>query len=219
VTVLEGSGCPIAPAELTWALIMNGLRQLPQAIEAMKAGHWQVNIGESVAGKTIGIWGYGKIGRRIARYAQAFDAQVLVWGSEASRHAAIADGYAAASSKEGFFAQSDVVTLHLRLVPATHGIVTAADLAEMKPTAMFVNTSRAALVEQGGLLQALQNGRPGFAALDVFDEEPIMDPGDANLIHPKVICTPHLGYVERNGYELYFGQAFRNLLMWFDSGG
>lgn len=212
VAVAEGTGSPIAPAELAWALIMNALRRIPQAISGMRAGEWQVNLGESVAGKTIGIWGYGKIGQRIARYAKAFDAKVLVWGSETSRSKAASDGHLVASSKTAFFASADVVTLHLRLVAETEGIVTADDLSAMKPTAVFVNTARAELVERGALEAALKNGRPGFAALDVFENEPIFDRHHPLLLLPNVICTPHLGYVERNGYELYFGQAFENVI-------
>ena len=212
VAVVEGRGNPIATAELTWALIMNGLRQLPQAIAGMKEGLWQMNIGSRVYGKTIGIWGYGKIGKRIANYAKAFGAEVLVWGSKASRDLAIADGFQAAESKAVFFSQADVVSLHLRLKAATTHIVKQADLVQMKPTALLVNTSRAALIEPNALLAALKAGRPGFAAIDVYDKEPIFDMGHPLLQLPNVLCTPHLGYVERAGYELYFSIAFQNVL-------
>lgn len=212
VAVAEGVGSPVAPAELTWILIMNAVRQIPQAIEAMKAGKWQVNIGSTVHGKTIGVWGYGKIGQKIAGYAKAFGAKVLVWGSEKSREKAVADGFEKASGKEDFFASSDLITLHLRLNEKTFGIVKETDLSLMKKGSVFVNTSRAELVEKGALLKSLQNGRPSFAALDVYEDEPIYDASFELLQMPNVICTPHLGYVERNGYELYFGKAFENVI-------
>ena len=216
VTVLEGSGNPIATAELTWALIMNGLRQLPQAIEGMKAGKWQVNIGSRVYGKTIGIWSYGKIGKRVANYAKTFGANVLIWGGEKSRQVAIADGFQTANSKEAFLRQSDVVSLHIRLKEATKGILTKEDLLQMKTSALLVNTSRAALIEKGALLSALELGRPGFAAIDVFEEEPVFDKHYPLLQLPNVICTPHLGYVEKESYELYFSIAFQNVLDFVD---
>ncbi|MCW3464001.1 D-2-hydroxyacid dehydrogenase family protein [Chitinophaga nivalis] len=212
VLVAEGIGSPVAPAELTWILIMNTLRQVPAAIEGMKQGQWQINMGVTVQGKTIGIWGYGKIGKMIAGYAKAFGAKVLVWGSEASRENAVKDGYEKAATREDFFRQADVVSLHLRLNEQTTGIVKAADLSLMKPTAVLINTSRAELVEKGALLQCLQNGRPGFAGLDVYEEEPVYDTANALLHMPNVVCTPHLGYVEKDSYELYFGKAFENVL-------
>ncbi|MBD9397068.1 D-2-hydroxyacid dehydrogenase family protein [Pseudomonas sp. PDM11] len=215
VAVMEGRGSPIAPAELTWALIMNARRQLLPAMQAMYAGQWQVNMGQRLAGQTLGIWGYGKIGQRLARYAQAFEMPVLVWGSEASRQAAVADGHQAAPSREAFFASADVISLHLRLAAATRHLVTAADLALMKPSALLVNTSRAELIAPGALLEALNKGRPGFAALDVFEQEPLNDTDHPLLRHPGVLCTPHLGYVEREGYELYFGDAFANVRAFF----
>ncbi|NVK41199.1 MAG: D-2-hydroxyacid dehydrogenase family protein [Oceanospirillaceae bacterium] len=216
VAVVEGQGSPVAPAELTWALIMAGMRRLLPAVEAMKAGRWQVNIGDCLAGKLLGIWGYGKIGRRIARYAEAFDMKVTVWGSEASRAAAVSDGHAAAASREAFFADVDVLSLHLRLNDATRGLVRFDDLSRMRPETLFVNTSRAELVEPDALRRALQAGRPGRAALDVFEQEPLIDPGHWALQMPQVLCTPHLGYVERQGYELYFGTAFANIVDFFE---
>ncbi|GGO76962.1 glyoxylate reductase [Marinobacterium nitratireducens] len=216
VAVTEGQGSPVAPAELTWALIMAGMRRLLPAIDAMKAGRWQVNIGDCLAGKTLGIWGYGKIGRRIARYAAAFDMKVVVWGSEASRAAAVSDGHSAAENRELFFASVDVLSLHLRLNDATRGLVRFEDLRRMKPDALFVNTSRAELVAPDALRQALQSGRPGRAALDVFEQEPLTDPLHWALQMPQVLCTPHLGYVERQGYELYFGTAFANVVAFFE---
>jgi len=212
VAVAEGTGSPIAPAELTWALIMNTVRQLPAAIEGMKKGKWQVNIGSTIHGKTIGIWGYGKIGKRIAGYAKAFGANVLVWGSEASRENAVNDGFEKAESKEAFFRTADVVSLHLRLNANTRGMVKESDLRLMKSSAVLINTSRAELIEEGALLKCLKEGHPGFAGVDVYEEEPIFDSGYELLKLPNVVCTPHLGYVEKNGYELYFGKAFENVV-------
>jgi D-3-phosphoglycerate dehydrogenase / 2-oxoglutarate reductase len=212
VEVAEGVGSPIAPAELTWALIMNGWRELPQAIADMKEGKWQTNIGRLLKGKQLGIWGYGKIGKRIAGYAKAFEMQVVVWGSESSRKNAVEDGFAAAESKEAFFAQSDIVSLHLRLTASTKSCVKAEDLAKMKPDALFVNTSRAELVEEGALVAALNNGHPGMAAVDVYEQEPVYDVNHPLLNMRNVICSPHLGYVERSGYELYFSKAFENIV-------
>ncbi len=212
VAVAEGVGSPVAPAELTWLLIMNTLRKLPDAISAMKAGNWQTNIGTSVYGKTIGIWGYGKIGKLVANYAKAFGAMVLVWGSEQSRANAIADGFEAAPGKADFFSESDVVTLHLRLNEHTAGIVKAGDLSLMKPTAVLINTARAELIENGALLNCLKAGRPGFAGIDVYENEPVKNANFELLKLPNVVCTPHLGYVEQNSYELYFGKAFENVV-------
>lgn len=212
VAVAEGVGSPIAPAELTWILIMNTLRQIPAAIEGMKKGQWQINIGSTVHGKTIGIWGYGKIGKMIAGYAKAFGAKVLIWGSAASRENAVKDGFEKAATKEDFFRQADVVSLHLRLNDATTGIVKEADLNLMKPTAVLINTSRAELIEHGALLTSLKKGRPGFAGIDVYEEEPIYDTAFELLNMPNVVCTPHLGYVEKDSYELYFGKAFENVM-------
>jgi D-3-phosphoglycerate dehydrogenase len=212
VAVAEGVGSPVAPAELTWALIMNTLRKIPQAIAGMQQGRWQVNIGSAIKGKTIGIWGYGKIGQRIASYAKAFEANVMVWGSESSRAKAAADGFLPAESKAIFFATADVVTLHLRLNSATAGIVKEQDLRSMKNGACFINTARAELVEPGALLKVLQERPELLAGLDVYEKEPILD-ADFPLLHlDNVVCTPHLGYVERNSYELYFGKAFENVL-------
>lgn len=212
VKLVEGRGNPIATAELTWALIMNGLRLIPPSIEGMKNGQWQTNIGRRVYGKRIGIWGYGKIGKRIARYASAFGAEVVIWGSETSRQSAIEDGYLAAKSRSAFFASVDVLTLHLRLNGATKGIVRLGDLQLMKKDALLVNTARAALIEKGALMKTLKAGRPGYAAIDVYDDEPIFDPEHPLLKMSNVICTPHIGYVERSGYELYFSIAFQNVL-------
>jgi D-3-phosphoglycerate dehydrogenase len=216
VVVTEGRGSPVAPAELAWTLILNARRQLVPAIDAFRQGQWQVNLGQAVAGQTLGIWGYGKIGQRLARYAQAFDMPVLVWGSAASRAAAQAHGHQAASSREALFAQADILSLNLRLSDTTRHAVTATDLGHMKTDALLVNISRAELIAPGALLQALDSGRPGFAAVDVFEHEPLLDPNHPLLRHPRVLSTPHLGYVEKNGYELYFGDAFDNVLAFFD---
>jgi len=214
VAVAEGAGSPTAPAELTWALIMAAMRRIPQYSEELRAGRWQqsrgAGLGRVLKGCTLGIWSYGKIGKLVAGFGRAFGMNVLVWGRDASTAAARADGYAVAATREDFFAASNVLSLHLRLNDATRGMVRASDLARMKPDALFVNTSRAELVETGALLAALQEGRPGFAALDVFEREPL---GDSPLLKmDNVVCTPHLGYVEQASYELYFGLAFDNLL-------
>lgn len=216
IAVTEGRGSPVAPAELAWALILNARRQLLPAIDAFRQGQWQVNLGQALAGQTLGIWGYGKIGQRLARYAQAFDMPVLVWGSDSSRAAAKAHGHAAAASREAFFAEADIVSLNLRLSDQTRHGVTFDDLSHMKPDALLVNVSRAELIAPGALLQALDAGRPGYAAVDVYEEEPLLDPAHPLLRHPRVLSTPHLGYVEKNGYELYFGDAFDNVLAFFD---
>ncbi len=212
VAVAEGIGSPIAPAELTWALLMNTVRQIPQAVEGMKNGKWQINIGSTIHGKTIGIWGYGKIGQKIAQYAKVFGARVLIWGSEPSREKAVADGYEKAESKKMFFETSDIITLHLRLTEKTIEIVKESDLLSMKENSVLINTARAELIEKGKLLKCLTLGRPTFAGLDVYENEPIYDRNFEFLKLPNVICTPHLGYVERNGYELYFGKAFENAI-------
>ena len=212
VAVAEGIGSPVAPAELTWALLINALRQIPAAIEGMKKGQWQINIGNTVHGKTIGIWGYGKIGTMIAGYAKAFGAKVLVWGSEASMDKAVKDGFRKAATRKDFFRDADVISLHLRLNAATTGIVKEADLNLMKPTAVLINTSRAELIETGALLRSLKNGRPGFAGIDVYEDEPVYDTAFELMNMPNVVCTPHLGYVEKESYELYFGKAFENVM-------
>lgn len=203
------SGSPsYATAELTWALVLAGMRQLPQQVAAMKAGQWQTSVGQSVLFKTLGIYGYGRIGKVVAGYGRAFGMQVLVWAREHSRALAHADGYDVAPTKAEFFERSDVVTLHMRLVDATRGIVTAEDLARMKPTALLVNTSRAGLIEPGALEAALQQGRPGFAAVDVYEQEPVTDASHPLLAMDNVICTPHIGYVTRDEWELQFRDVF-----------
>jgi D-3-phosphoglycerate dehydrogenase len=223
VAVAEGSGSPTAAAELTWALILAAMRRLPQYIGNLKHGAWQQSglkagsmppnfgIGSVLSGKTLGIWGFGKIGQMIARYGKAFGMNVVVWGSEDSRLRAVENGFAAAQSRESFFSESDVLSLHLRLNDATRSIVTATDLALMKPTSLLVNTSRAELIEPDALIGGLNRGRPGMAAVDVFETEPILQ-GHALLRLENCICTPHIGYVEQNSYEMYFGAAFDNVI-------
>jgi D-3-phosphoglycerate dehydrogenase len=195
-------------AEMTWALILAAAREIPQNVAALKAGKWQVGVGSTLRGKTLGIFGYGRIAGEVAKVGAAMGLRVLVWAREESRKKAQADGYAVAASKEEFFATSDVLSLHLRLVDATRGIVTAADLAHMKPTAIFVNTSRAPLVVPGALEAALKAGRPGKAAVDVYDEEPVLGGKHPLLAMDNVVCTPHLGYVTRDEYELQFADIF-----------
>lgn len=212
IAVAEGIGSPIAPAELTWALLMNTVRQIPQAIEGMKNGEWQINIGTTIHGKTIGIWGYGKIGQIIAKYAKVFGAKVLVWGSEMSRKKAIEDGFDQAESKDIFFKTADIITLHLRLNELTFGIVKESDLMNMKEYSSLINTARAELIEKNGLENVLKSGKKIYIGMDVYENEPILDPKFYFLKMKNVICTPHLGYVERNSYELYFGKAFENVI-------
>lgn len=204
-----------ATTELTWGLILAAARQIPQQMASLKAGGWQTGVGSTLRGKTLGIYGYGRIGGVVAGYAKAFAMNVLVWARPESLARARADGWPVAASKADFFAQCDVISLHMRLVDATRGIVTAADLAHMKPTAMLVNTSRAGLIEPGALAAALRAGRPGLAAVDVFEEEPIRDPARQPLLAmDHVVATPHIGYVSREEYELQFSDIFDQILAW-----
>jgi D-3-phosphoglycerate dehydrogenase / 2-oxoglutarate reductase len=202
-----GSPC-YAAAELTWALALAAVRQIPQQMASLKAGTWQIGVGSTLRGKTLGIFGYSRIGRTVAAYGQAFGMTVKFWAREASLAQARSEGYATAESKQAFFEESDVLTLHMRLVDATRGIVTAADLARMKPTAVLVNTSRAPLIEPGALVAALKAGRPGMAAVDVFEEEPVRDTNHPLLALPNVVATPHIGYVTREEYETQFVEIF-----------
>ena len=223
IAVAEGTGSPVAPAELTWALIMAAMRRLPQYIGNLKHGAWQQSglkagsmppnfcIGSVLCKKTLGIWGYGKIGRLVAGYGKAFGMRVVVWGRPPSLERAILDGFEAAASRDDFFAQCDVLSLHLRLTEETQAVVRLEDLGRMKPTALLVNTSRAELIEPDALIGALNRGRPGLAAIDVFETEPILQ-GHALLRLENCICTPHIGYVEQDSYELYFGAAFDNVI-------
>ena len=209
VSSSQHAGVPCyAAAELTWALILATARQLPQQMAALKASQWQIGVGTTLRGKNLGVFGYGRIGAMVAGYGKAFGMNVLVWAGDASLARARSDGYATARSKAEFFESCDVVTLHMRLVPATRQIVKAEDLARMKPDAMLVNTSRAPLIEPGALVAALRAGRPGYAAVDVFEEEPVRDPDLPLLQFDKVVATPHIGYVTREEYETQFIDIF-----------
>jgi D-3-phosphoglycerate dehydrogenase / 2-oxoglutarate reductase len=197
-----------ATAELTWALILASVRQIPQQMASLRAGTWQIGVGTTLRGKTLGLYGYGRIARAVADYGRAFGMTVAVWAREASRERAREDGLFVAGSKAAFFEQCDVISLHMRLVDATRHIVTRADLARMKPTALLVNTSRAPLIEPGALVEALRAGRPGMAAVDVYEEEPVRDIAHPLLGMDNVVCTPHIGYVSREEYELQFADIF-----------
>ncbi len=228
IAVAEGGGSPLAAAELTWALIMAAMRRLPQYIANLKHGVWQQSglkaasmplnfgIGMLLHGKTLGVWGYGRIGSRVAGYGRAFGMRVQVWGSEAARARAVADGHLACASRQALFESSDVLSLHLRLADATRGVVTLDDLSLMPPTSLFVNTSRAELVGEAALVSALNRGRPGMAAVDVFETEPILQ-GHPLLRLENAICTPHIGYVEQDSYEQFFGAAFDNVIAFIES--
>jgi len=223
IVVAEGTGSPVAPSELAWALIMAAARRLPQYIGNLKHGAWQQSglkssgmpanfcLGTTLKGRTLGIWGYGKIGQLVAGYGKAFGMRVLVWGREPSRERAVLDGFEVTSNRQELFEQSDVLSLHLRLAEETTGTVRLEDLSRMKPTALLVNISRAELIEPDALLSALNRGRPGMAAIDVYESEPILQ-GHALLRLENCICTPHIGYVEQDSYELYFGAAFDNVV-------
>jgi D-3-phosphoglycerate dehydrogenase len=197
-----------AAAELTWGLVLAAMRQIPQQMSALKAGRWQIGVGTTLRDKTLGIYGYGRIGSVVAGYGRAFGMDVLVWAREKTREQARADGYTAASNREEFFERCDVISLHMRLVEATRHIVTAADLARMKPTSLLVNTSRAPLIEPDALVNALRAGRPGMAAVDVYETEPVRDTDHPLLTMANVVCTPHIGYVSRDEYEIQFADIF-----------
>ena len=197
-----------ATAELTWGLILSAMRQIPQQMASLKAGNWQIGVGSTLRNKTLGIFGYGRIGSAVAGYGRTFGMNVVVWARPQTMARAKAEGYLVAPSKADFFESCDVLSLHMRLVDATRSIVTAADLARMKPTALIVNTSRAPLIEPGVLVDALRSGRPGMAAVDVYEEEPVRDTKHPLLNMANVICTPHLGYVSREEYELQFTDIF-----------
>jgi D-3-phosphoglycerate dehydrogenase len=195
-------------AELTWALVLAAVRQIPRQVLSLREGRWQAGVGHSLTGKTLGLFGYGRIANVVARYGVAFGMRVLVWARPDSLERARADGLESAIGKECLFAESDVLSLHLRLVPETRGIVTATDLARMKPTALLVNTSRAELIEAGALVATLRSGRPGMAAIDVFEQEPLTDPAHPLLTMDNVVCTPHIGYVTHEEWELQFSDVF-----------
>lgn len=216
VKVLEGRGSPIAPSELCWALMMAASRNIPTYVSNLKNGQWQssdqLGLGRTLNGLTLGIWGYGKIGQRVAQYAKAFGMSVMVWGSDTSRSLAVENGFSAAQTKQQFFSQCDVVSLHLRLNDATRACVTAQDLASMKADSLLVNISRAELIEPMALYRELSSVPTKKAALDVFDIEPATKHNEPLLSLPNVTAAPHLGYVEQNSYELYFSIAFENIL-------
>lgn len=200
-----------AAAEMTWALVLGAMRQLPQQVASMRQGRWQSGMGHTLRGKTLGIFGYGRIGRVVAGYGRAFGMRVLVWGRPDALARARADGHDTAASKAGFFADCDVLSLHMRLVDATRGIVGAADLAAMKPRALLVNTSRAGLIQPGALVAGLRAGRPAMAALDVFEQEPLTDTSDPLLTLPNVLCTPHIGFVTYEEWDLQFKDVFEQI--------
>jgi D-3-phosphoglycerate dehydrogenase len=213
VSSSQHAGTPsYAAAELTWGLVLAAMRQIPQQMAALKSGNWQIGVGHTLRGHTLGIFGYGRIGSVVAGYGKAFGMNVLVWAREQALAQARADGYATAGSKQEFFEQCDVLSLHMRLVEATRGIVTADDLARMKPTALLVNTSRAPLIAPGALVDALRKGRPGMAAVDVYEKEPLRDVNDPLLTMDNVVCTPHIGYVTRDEYELQFTDIFDQIV-------
>jgi len=220
VEVAEGVGSPVAPAELCWALIMAASRHIPTYVNQLQQGQWQssqeLGLGRTLNGQTLGIWGYGKIGQRIAQFAKVFGMQVMIWGSETSRQKALADGFLAAESKSQFFQSADIVSLHLRLNEATKYCVTKADLAQMKSDSLFVNISRAELVESRALFDELSRVPSKRAAVDVYENEPANAQNEPLLGLPNVLCSPHLGYVEHNSYELYFNAAFENAVAFAD---
>jgi D-3-phosphoglycerate dehydrogenase len=211
IAVVDGSGSGAATAELTWALMLASRRHLVAEVNRLHGGQWQGFVGQQLLGQRLGVWSYGRIGRQVAAYGKAFGMDVWVWGRDASRAWARDDGVTVASSREAFFAESDVVSLHIRLNPETRGIVSAADLARMKPSSLLVNTSRAELIEAGALEHALKQGRPGFAAVDVYEDEPVLGAAHPLLALPNALCSPHLGYVEKDNYERYFSIAFENI--------
>ena len=213
VSSSQHTGTPsYAAAELTWALVLAAMRQVPQQMAELKAGRWQIGVGDTLRGKTLGIFGYGRIGSVVAGYGRAFGMNVLVWAREDSLKRARGDGHAVATGRAPFFSECDVISLHLRLVAGTRGIVTADDLALMKPTALLVNTSRAPLIEAGALVAALKAGRPGMAAVDVYDEEPLFDTRYPLFEMDNVVCTPHIGYVTREEYEVQFSDIFDQIV-------
>jgi len=216
ITVCAGTqASPVAPAEMTWALILSTRRNVVLEAERMRRGEWPATLSHRLSGSTLGIFGLGTIGQLVARVGPAFGMRVLVWGREGSRAIAERLGYEFAASREAFFEQSDVLSLHVRLSAQTRGIVTAADLARMKPTALLVNTSRAQLIEGGALEAGLRAGRPGYAAVDVYEQEPVTGGDHPLLKMPNVVCMPHLAWADRETFELYFGEAFRSVADYF----
>ena len=212
------AGTPsFAAAELTWGLIIAAMRQIPDQTASLKAGNWQMGVGKTLRGRVLGVYGYGRIGRAVAGYGNAFGMDVRWWSSASGRQRAAADGETVATSREAFFGESDVISVHVRLYPSTRGLITRADLLGMRPDALFVNTSRSGLIEPGALLAGLNAGRPGMAAIDVFDREPLRDPEDPLISHPRVLATPHIGYVTEDELELQFSDIYDQILA-FDEG-
>jgi D-3-phosphoglycerate dehydrogenase len=207
-----GAGIPNHTAELTWGLIFSVLRHIPEEVQRLKAGRWQTTIGTTVVGKTLGVYAYGRIGSIVAGVGRAFGMRVVCWGREGSTAKARADGFEVAASREAFFETADIVSLHIPLNKETRGIVKHSDLARMKPTALIVNTSRGPIIEEGALVKALKAGRPGFGAVDVYEDEPVLNGNHPLLKMDNVVCTPHLGYVDRDTYEKYYGAAVDSIL-------
>src|SRR6201995_1481141 len=201
-----------ATAELTWGLVLAAARMIPQQVASLKAGHWQFGIGATIRGKVFGVYGYGRIAAVVAGYAKPLGMKVLVRARDGSMAKARADGYETAANRAAFFEGCDVISLHMRLVDATRGIVKPEDLARMKPSAILINTSRAGLIALGALVEALRAGRPGYAAVDVFEKEPLRDTGDPLLNMDNVIATPHIGYVSREEYEIQFSDIFDQIV-------
>ncbi len=212
VVAAAGSGSPHPTAELTWAIILASLRNIAHEVQQLKQGVWQTTVGTGLHGKTLGVYACGRIGGCVAQVGKAFGMKVICWGREGSLAKARDAGFEAAASREAFFAEADVVTLHIPLNQETRGIVTAADLGRMKTTALIVNTSRASVIAEGALVAALKQGRPGLAAIDVFEDEPVIGGNHPLLKMANVVCTPHLGYVEKATYESYYGSAIDSLL-------
>lgn len=214
----QHKGTPsFAAAELTFGLILSAMRQIPQQMAALKNGKWQIGVGHTVRDKTLGIWSYGRIGEAVAKYGAAFGMRILVFGGEASCARAAEDGFEIAASRANFFAECDVISLHIRLYPETKGLIKSDDLALMKPSALLVNTSRAGLIEEGALVSSLKKGKPGMAAVDVFDTEPVSDANHPLLNMENVVCTPHIGYVTQEEYEMQFSDIFDQIVA-FDKG-
>ncbi|MCQ0970353.1 D-2-hydroxyacid dehydrogenase family protein [Paracoccus sp. TK19116] len=205
------TGPSVAAAELTFALILSAARQLPQQMASLKEGKWQLAPGQSLHGRRIGLYGFGRLGRQVATYARAFGMKIWWWGSEGGRARAADQGEEVAPSREAFFTESDVISVHVRMVPETRGLITEADLTSMKPSAIFVNTSRAGLIAPGATLAAAEAGRPGMIALDVFDREPLTDPHDPILIHPRIIATPHIGFVTEDELDRQFADIYNQI--------
>ncbi len=208
----SGAGLPNHTAELTWGLIFSALRHIPEEVQRLKAGKWQTTIGTTVVGRTLGVYAYGRIGSIVARAGRAFEMRVVCWGREGSAGRARADGYEVAPSREAFFESADIVSLHLPLNKETRGIVKYGDLARMKSSALIVNTSRAPIIEEGALVRALKEGRPGFGAVDVYEDEPVLNASHPLLKMDNVVCTPHIGYVDRDTYEKYYGAAVDSIV-------